>query len=95
MLQSTLVSLSLPEANLVDTIQFVQFGELFGVEIPSEENTLERQVSPAMLELILYIRTGCQYIDVLSIHNGQPTFAETDFKKNGFRCRRKVKFPTG
>lgn len=98
MLKSSVIRITLPEANLIDTIQFVKYGELYGVEIPDESNLLmpfERALSQAMIDLINQIRNGGQYIDVLTIHNGQPTCAEYDFKLNGFRCRKKVRFPTG
>jgi hypothetical protein len=99
MLLSSLTVISLPEANLIDTIQQLQYGELYGIEIEvtdldNEDLSLSRTLSPAMRDLISYIREGCQSIDILTIHNGQPTCAETDFKLNGFRCRRKTKFPT-
>jgi hypothetical protein len=95
----TEVLVSSPEARLIDSIQAIYFGEMFGVEIPSEDpkkadTMLFRELSPAMLDLILYTRAGCQYIDVLTVHNGQPTLAETNLKLGGFRCRKQIRFPT-
>ena len=84
-------------SNLIEAITRVQFGELYGVEIAarSELHVHRVELSPAMQRSDLYIRGGCQYIDILTVHNGQPTLAETDSTSTGFRCRKKVKFPTG
>ena len=91
--QSQLVSSH--EADLIDAIREVQFGELYGVDIPASETRLiEKPLTPVMWDLILYIRSGVQHIDVLTVHHGQPIQAETDCKILGFHCRKKTKFPT-
>lgn len=83
------------EADLIDAIRQVQFGELYGVEIAAGGGDfIEMPLAPAMWDLILYIRSGVQHIDVLTVHHGQPIQAETDCKILGFRCRKKAKFPT-
>ncbi len=92
MLQSFLVST--PEYYLLEAIREIKYGELFGVQVDDNHPWIEYEVSPNDLDLLEYIRDGAQYIDVLTVHNGQPVLAETDFKLNGFRCRKKVKFPT-
>ncbi len=86
--------ISTPEYYLLEVIQDIQFGELFGVQVDDNAKWIEYEVSPAMQCLLEYIRDGAQYIDILTVHNGQPVLAETDMKLQGFRCRKKVKFPT-
>ena len=82
------------EQELLDVIREVQYGELYGVEIEAQEPEREELVSPAERDLLEAIRGGLQYIDVLTIHNGEPSVAELDYKSAGFRCRKKIKFPT-
>jgi hypothetical protein len=95
MVKSTSDYLTPSEYDLVEAIQQVCFGEIYGVEIEQGGGQwIETNLSPAMLDLIFFIRSGVQYIDVLTVHQGQPTLAETDCKINGFRCRQKLKFPT-
>ena len=86
--------LSTKEFKLLETIRAIAFGELFGVEIPVEENWIEEELHPAERDLVEFIRAGGQYIDVLTVHHSLPVIAETDMKLNGFKCRKKVKFPT-
>ena len=87
--------MSASEADLIEAMQRVQYGELFGVEVAPGEGQLDGLDLPAATrDLLLTIRSGVQYIDVLTVHNGQPTQAETDCKILGFRCRIKIKFPT-
>lgn len=83
-----------PEHALIETIQALQYGELYGVQVDAEDRWVDCEVSPAMRDLLGYIRDGAQHIDILTVHNGQPTLAETDLLLNGFRCRKKVKFPS-
>ena len=92
MLLSYLVSAR--EQELLDVIHEVQYGELYGVEIEAQEPGIEELVSPAERDLLEAIRGGLQYIDVLTIHNAEPVVAELDYKRAGFRCRKKIKFPT-
>lgn len=82
------------EQELLDVIHEVQYGELYGVEIEAQEPGIEELVSPAERDLLEAIRGGLQYIDVLTIHNAEPVVAELDYKRAGFRCRKKIKFPT-
>lgn len=89
------IKVSNPEFYLLETIRKVEYGTLYGVEIREEREFIECDVSPAAMALLEYIRSGTRYIDVLTIHAGQPVSAETDCVINGFRCRAKTKFPTG
>ena len=94
MVKLDLELISSQECKLFETIQVVKYGELYGVEVESGPKWIEYDLSPPMRSLLEYIRDGGQYIDILTIHNGQPAMAETDLKINGFRCRRKVRFST-
>jgi hypothetical protein len=95
MVISSPICLTPGEADLIGAIEKVRFGEIFGVEIDQGGGQwVEMDLTPAMWDLIMYIRTGVQYIDILTVHNGQPTLAETDCKIRGFLCRQKIKFPT-
>lgn len=83
------------EADLIEAIRKVQFGELYGVEIDQNEGRwVEHEIAPAIRDLLLYLRSGVQSIDILTVHHGQPIQAETDCVLWGFRCRKKVRFPT-
>ena len=94
MVRSYLELVSSPEYYLLETIKAIQFGELYGVQVDDHAVWIEYEVTPAIRDLLEYIRDGAQYIDILTVHNGQPVLAETDMKLHGFRCRKKVKFPT-
>lgn len=85
---------STPEWQLLEAIREIKYGEIFGVQVDDNGKWIEDEVTPAEACLLEYIRDGAQYIDILTVHNGQPTLAETDMKIHGFRCRKKVKFPT-
>lgn len=88
------VKVSRQEQKLLDTIRAIGYGELFGVEIDDAPKEINLDVSMNCQDLIEMIRNGAQHIDVLTIHQGEPVMAETDYKDNGFRCRKKTKFPT-
>lgn len=94
MVRSSTELVSTPEYLLLEVIKEIQYGELFGVQVDDQDKWIEYEISPAMLDLVGYIREGAQHIDILTVHNGQPVLAETDLKLNGFRCRKKIKFPT-
>lgn len=85
---------STPEYLLLEAIREVKFGELFGVQVDDQHKWIDYELLQAEMDLLCFIRDGAQYIDVLTVHNGQPVLAETDFRLSGFRCRKKVKFPT-
>lgn len=81
--------------NLITSLRTLRFGEVYGVEVDNVGKTVQVNVSRAERDLIQLIDDGTQYIDVLTVHQGEPVMAEIDFKNEvGFRCRKKVKFPT-
>ena len=85
-----------PEAveKLLRTTRELQFGEIFGVDIDPRTKMVNVQVSRNERDLASFIEDGNGYIDVLTIHQSEPVTAELDHESRGFRCRKKVKFPT-
>ena len=83
-----------PIHKLIETTRNLRFGEIYGVEIALEDPWTFIEVSTNERDLIEQIKDGLQYIDVLTVHNGEPVLAEVDDKVNGFRTRQKIKFPT-
>ena len=92
MLQFT-VLVSKKEKDLLDTIRGLGYGEIFGAEIQDAPKTIHVDVSVYGQDLIDLLRSGVQYIDVLTVHAGEPVMAEIDQESYGFRCRKKTKFP--
>jgi len=95
MLKYTPDLISAPEYQLLEAIKEVYYGELFGVQVDDNAKWIDYELTQAEVDLLSFIRDGTQYIDILTVHCGQPAFAEIDMKLHGFRCRKKVKFPTG
>jgi hypothetical protein len=81
------------EKKLLDATRYVRFGEMFSVEVPDGFYEVPEQLSTAEADLLNFIRSGHPHIDILSVHAGEPTCAEIDFCLNGFRCRKKARFP--
>lgn len=85
--------ISVQEKTLLDTIQEIGHGEIYSprlqLRMPLE---VDAEVSLNSLDLLSLMRSGVQ-ISILTIHAGEPTFAEIDEAKNGFRCRKKLRFP--
>jgi hypothetical protein len=86
--------LSDEEKQLLDAIRDVNYGEIYGVEIISGNPKHHVQVSANAQDLIEAIRDGQNSISVLTIHQGEPVMAETDYKRGRLHCRKKTKFPT-
>ncbi len=93
MVQSPLI-VSKEESDLLWTIRELGFGELYGVEIRDGPKDTVFRANQQEADLIEAIRAGNQYLDVLYVHQGSPIMVEIDFKVNGFRCRKKIRFPT-
>jgi len=77
--------------NLIQTIRNLGYGEMFGVRIELTGDPTSEQLNNAEEMLAMIIEEGVQYIDVLTVHDGKPAMLETDFKMNGFHCRKKTK----
>jgi hypothetical protein len=88
------VKVSKRERDLILGMRSLKFGEMFGVEVPDEPYTEDLKVTGNEQDLLTLLRNGLMYIDVLTIHNGEPTLVETDLICNGFRSRKKHKLPT-
>ena len=81
------------ESSLLETMRSIGYGEMFSVEVPDALYSVPEELSTYEADLIAFIRNGHPHIDVLRIHSSEPTYAEVDFKENGFSCRKKYKFP--
>ena len=89
--------IAVPESvkTLLRTTRELHYGELFGVEIDPTGPRENLQVSSNERDLVrLILDEGTCYIDVLTVHQSEPVLAEMDVEVRGFRCRKKVKFPT-
>jgi hypothetical protein len=81
------------EAALLKGMRSLGYGEMYSVEIPDGLYEVSEMLSAAETDLIDFIRDGHPHIDILHVHQGEPTSAEIDFVHCGFRCRKKAKFP--
>jgi hypothetical protein len=88
------MTLTKQEKELLDAVVEVKYGEIFGVELDPGKPEIEVEASQNFRSLIEAIRDGLNHISVLTIHQGDPAMAETDFKHKGFSCRKKYRFPT-
>ena len=81
--------------NLLRTTRDLKFGELFGVDLDLRGPRENMNVSLNERDLVQFIldEEAC-YIDVLTVHQSEPVTAEMDMEVRGFRCRKKIKFPT-
>ncbi len=97
MVRSDCFTVSPEEADLIEAMALVGYGEMYGVNVPAGGGEFIEwgNLPQATRDLILYIRSGFPYIDVLTVHKGMPAFAEFDGEIRGFHCRKKVRFPTG
>ena len=92
-MQTFAVELTEDEAQLIEALREVAFGEVYGVCLTEGPVGRLRRLSSAERALILEMRDGTKDISVLHVHEGQPTYAEVDEKIKGFRCRKKIRFP--
>ncbi len=88
------IEVSDSEAALIETMQNLRYGEMFSVEIDARPAGQAKKVSANVRSLLEWIRDGAQHIDVLTVHEGEPVLAEIDYQHHGFRCRKRIKFPT-
>ena len=93
MLKSKLI-VSKHEKALLDAIRSLGYGEMYSLDVQDGLYDVPETVTPAESDLLDFIREGHPHIDVLTVHQGGPSYAECDFRLNTFRCRKKVKFPT-
>jgi hypothetical protein len=75
---------------LILTIRSLNFGEIFSVNPDLEENVREMEVSANEKALIDTLHEH-RKIDIITVHQGEPVYAEIDKVTNKFRCRQKIK----
>jgi hypothetical protein len=80
--------------NLLSAIDATQFGQIENVTVEHDVASIPAVVSENQRDLIALIRSGTRYFDSISVHRGEPVIAETSGTDFGFRCRKKIKFPT-
>lgn len=80
-------------AELIRACREMKYGEMFGVDVDMDSPATVMELTEKENSLVEMLRGG-SYIDVLTVHQGEPATAEIDEKIGGFRCRRKIKFPT-
>lgn len=85
--------LSHSEFNLVMIVREIEYGEIGEIEVSIEEQEhLPLAITDKERQLIEYVRNGHQAITLLTVHQSEPQYAEIDFERMGFRCRKKIKF---
>ena len=80
--------------SLIRAMRNLRYGEIFGVEIPLGGTLTPVELSNNEYDLVEAVKDGMQHIDVLTVHNGEPVLAETDYKDGDFHCRKRMRFPT-
>lgn len=87
-----MVTLLRSEAELFLDIRFVEFGDLYEVEVPEEGDLVELKLSPRDMRLLELIRDGNRHFDSIGIHSGQPAYAVINgITRYGNRFRQKIK----
>jgi hypothetical protein len=88
------IAVSNREQDLLDAIEAVRFGEIRGATVEHEAAQFQIEVSENKRDLITAIRNGYQHFEAIQVHQGEPVYAEVTGEEFGFRCRKKIKFPT-
>ncbi len=81
------------ERKLIDTITKIGYGEIYSPKIEDKLHNEVADVSANVRDLLDLIRSGAP-VSIIIIHQNEPVYAEVDQLIDGFRCRKKVKFPT-
>jgi hypothetical protein len=81
------------EANLIDAIKEIEFGELLNVRLGRDSKyDLTMMLSPAKQKLINFLRQHkTQTIDRIQVHEGEPTMVIFAREIKGFRTVTKIK----
>ncbi len=87
------VRVSGEERKLIETIRKIEFGEIYSPKVEDREHSEVAEVSGNVSDLLDLIRTGMP-ISIITIHQSEPVYAEVDQLVDGFRCRKKVRFPS-
>ena len=87
-----MVTLYKSEAELFSDIRFVEFGDLYEVEVPEEGDLVELELSPRDMQLLDLIKEGNRHFDSIGVHSGQPAYAVIlGVSKHGNRYKQKIK----
>ena len=81
------------EQALLVAVQKVEYGEIFSPKITPGPIDVPVTISANAKDLLDLVRDGVT-ISILTVHGGEPVYAEVDQMIGSFRCRKKVKFPT-
>ena len=81
------------ERRLIETIQKIGYGEIYAPKMEGQLHNEVADVSTNVKDLLDLIRSGAP-VSIIIIHQNEPVYAEVDQLIDGFRCRKKVKFPT-
>lgn len=82
-----------PEADLLDDIASLGFGEIYEVELISGQPTIDRVLTSQQDALVKLIRTGMVSFPLIKVHQGLPTYAETiGVTPHGWKCKKLHKF---
>jgi hypothetical protein len=87
------VRISGEERKLIDTIRRIGYGEIYSPKVEAQAQTDVMEVSANLADLLTLVRSSTP-ISIIIIHQNEPVYAEVDQLIDGFRCRKKVKFPT-
>ncbi len=88
-----MVRISREEQKLIETIQKIGYGEIYSPKTEIQPHTEILEVSANIADLLDLVRSGTP-ISIIIIHQYEPVYAEVDQLMDGFRCRKKVRFPS-
>ena len=89
---SLVISISTEEQSILDSISWVNYGELHDINAPMEGNDIKVELSGNEYNFIKNLRQMGRF-DVVSIHDGFPVSAQkADLTPSGRKCIVKVKF---
>lgn len=81
------------ERKLIETIQKIGYGEIYSPKVDEQLHNEVADISANEKDLLDLIRSGAP-VSIIIIHQNEPVYAEVDQLIDGFRCRKKIKFPT-
>lgn len=81
------------ERRLIDTIHKIGYGEIYSPKVEGQLHNEVADVSANVKDLLDLIRSGAP-VSIIIIHQNEPVYAEVDQLIDGFRCRKKVRFPS-
>lgn len=85
------IPISINEQRLLEAIQEVKFGELYGVEVLDAPKEIITKVKDSNVKLLELIREGNPLVDTITIHDGEAVSAIIVGMRHGWGYRKKVK----